>query len=164
LNEFAKVFADLTGLPQSCDHVIPLVQGDEIEKQVSDMLFEGVAAPRLHRPRHPEDQNLPDRTLGAFCVAHAGGLACPSTEEGWDVVRRVVGVFKVIARVLVDTGASRSNKSMIPIFFRSFLFLRSLPFCVLCFIRFSFFSLLHGVSPYSSATFGCKTEILCSAG
>jgi hypothetical protein len=27
LNEFAKVFADPTGLPESSDHVIPLVQG-----------------------------------------------------------------------------------------------------------------------------------------
>jgi hypothetical protein len=64
--------------------------------------------------------------IGASSVAQASGLAYPSTEEGWDAVRRVVGVFKDIAQVLVDTFASRSNKSMIPIFFRSLLFQRSL--------------------------------------
>ncbi|CAD6202478.1 unnamed protein product [Miscanthus lutarioriparius] len=40
------------------------------------------------------------------CVAQAGGLACLSTEEGRDAVRRVVGVYKDNARVLVDTFAS----------------------------------------------------------
>jgi len=43
---------------------------------------------------------------GASSVAQAGGLACFSTEEGRDAVRRVVGVYKDNARVLVDTFAS----------------------------------------------------------
>ena len=43
---------------------------------------------------------------GASSVAQAGGLACLSTEEGRDAVRRVVGVYKENARVLVDTFAS----------------------------------------------------------
>lgn len=60
LNDFVAVFADPMGLPPSrhCDHTIPLIQGaqpfnirpyryppvlkDEIEKQVSDMLAQGV--------------------------------------------------------------------------------------------------------------------------
>lgn len=43
---------------------------------------------------------------GASSVAQAGGLACLSTEEGRDAVRRVVAVYKENARVLVDTFAS----------------------------------------------------------
>jgi len=43
---------------------------------------------------------------GASSVAQAGGLACLATEEGRDAVRRVVGVYKENARVLVDTFAS----------------------------------------------------------
>ncbi|RLN15587.1 hypothetical protein C2845_PM02G34620 [Panicum miliaceum] len=43
---------------------------------------------------------------GASSVAQAGGLACLATEEGRAAVRRVVGVYKENARVLVDTFAS----------------------------------------------------------
>ncbi|KAF8776177.1 hypothetical protein HU200_003869 [Digitaria exilis] len=43
---------------------------------------------------------------GASSVAQAGGLASLATEEGRDAVRRVVGVYKENARVLVDTFAS----------------------------------------------------------
>lgn len=43
---------------------------------------------------------------GASSVAQAGGVACLSTEEGRGAVRRVVGVYKENARVLVDTFAS----------------------------------------------------------
>jgi hypothetical protein len=60
LQKFASVFADPVGLPPSreCDHVIPLIQGaqpvsvrayryppqlkDEIEKQITEMLQQGV--------------------------------------------------------------------------------------------------------------------------
>ncbi|CAN6290351.1 unnamed protein product [Urochloa humidicola] len=43
---------------------------------------------------------------GASSVAQAGGVACLSSEEGRDAVRRVVGVYKENARVLVETFAS----------------------------------------------------------
>ncbi|CAN6296150.1 unnamed protein product [Urochloa humidicola] len=43
---------------------------------------------------------------GASSVAQAGGVACLSSEEGRDAVRRVVAVYKENARVLVDTFAS----------------------------------------------------------
>ncbi|KAL6649395.1 hypothetical protein ACP70R_013619 [Stipagrostis hirtigluma subsp. patula] len=43
---------------------------------------------------------------GASSVAQAGGLACLATEEGRAAVRRVVGVYKENARVLVETFAS----------------------------------------------------------
>ncbi|KAL6867293.1 hypothetical protein ACP4OV_015317 [Aristida adscensionis] len=43
---------------------------------------------------------------GASRVAQAGGLACLATEDGRAAVRRVVGVYKENARVLVDTFAA----------------------------------------------------------
>ncbi|GJN08790.1 hypothetical protein PR202_ga26746 [Eleusine coracana subsp. coracana] len=42
---------------------------------------------------------------GASSVAQAGGLACLSSEQGRDAVRRVVDVYKQNARLLVDTFA-----------------------------------------------------------
>uniref|UniRef100_A0A0D9VQP2 Aminotransferase class I/classII large domain-containing protein n=1 Tax=Leersia perrieri TaxID=77586 RepID=A0A0D9VQP2_9ORYZ len=47
---------------------------------------------------------------GASSIAQAGGLACLATEEGRDAVRRVVGVYRENARVLVDTFASMGKE------------------------------------------------------